>query len=303
MSTSPLGKAAGALPVLWRTALFVCVLSIHGLALAFMPQLGVSAREEVRAPVILRASWIVGASVEAPAAGLGPAAAPEPPPAPPEPVAAPEPPVPPEPVVMPDPPPPEPVVTPEPVKPKPPVKPRAKSKAKPVLAKPADAPEPLTQTVAAYAAQVREEAPAVGSAPAKSPADAVDAPAVARAVEAANAASATGMANATQASAVRQGAPNVPVIPPSHADYLSNPRPDYPAQSRAQGEQGVVSLLIRVSAEGRTSAVALHKTSGHERLDKAAMEAVWRWRFVPARQGGRPVVGAVIVPIRFNLRS
>jgi protein TonB len=105
------------------------------------------------------------------------------------------------------------------------------------------------------------------------------------------------------AGAAGQGAPSGPVIPPSHADYLSNPRPDYPALSRAQGEQGVVSLLIRVSAEGRTSAVALHRTSGHERLDRAAMDVVWRWRFVPARQSGQPVAGAVIVPIRFKLRS
>ncbi|MDR2451829.1 MAG: TonB family protein [Candidatus Accumulibacter sp.] len=276
MSIPPPGKTAGALPVFWRSTLFIGVLSMHGVGFALMPQAGVNARGEARAPAILQVSWIAGASAEASAATVSAG---------------------PEPGAMPEPAPPEPVAA--PVKPKTPVKPRARTRAKPVLAKPADAPEPLAQTVAAYETQLREEASAAGPTPAKNPADeARGASAATNAATAADTARAGGAAGAAG-----QGAPGGLFIPPSHADYLSNPRPNYPAQSRAQGEQGVVSLLIRVSAEGRTSAVALHKTSGHERLDQAAMEAVWRWRFVPARQGGHPVAGAVIVPIRFNLRS
>ncbi|MBX9635158.1 MAG: energy transducer TonB, partial [Magnetospirillum sp.] len=34
-----------------------------------------------------------------------------------------------------------------------------------------------------------------------------------------------------------------------------------------------------------------------------ALDAVKRWRFAPARQGGRPIVAAVEVPVRFSLES
>lgn len=49
--------------------------------------------------------------------------------------------------------------------------------------------------------------------------------------------------------------------------------------------------------------VQLHQSSGYERLDQAATEVVWRWRFVPAKQSGKEVAGWVIVPIRFFLRG
>jgi protein TonB len=288
MSVSLPEKATGALPLFWRAVLFAGVLSMHGLGFALMPQGGANGREKAGAPAVLQVSWIA-APLQAPA-GPEPAAAPAPLPAPPEPVIAPEPlPVPP-----------EPVVTPEPVKPKTPVKPKAKTK--PLLAKPADAPEPVAQTVSASVTQLQEEAPAAGPAPAQSPANEARA-AIAAAVSAANASSANASGAMSAAGAAGRGAPTGPVIPPSHADYLSNPRPDYPAQSRAQGEQGVVFLAVGVNAEGATRSVALHKSCGHERLDQAAMNVVWRWRFVPARQSGQPVAGAVIVPIRFKLRS
>ena len=43
------------------------------------------------------------------------------------------------------------------------------------------------------------------------------------------------------------------------------------------------------------------RASGSRDLDRAAMQAVRRWRFEPAMAGGQPTVGQVIVPIDFNL--
>jgi TonB family protein len=42
--------------------------------------------------------------------------------------------------------------------------------------------------------------------------------------------------------------------------------------------------------------------SGARELDRAAVEAVRRWRFAPATRGGQPVEGSVQVPITFNLK-
>jgi len=93
------------------------------------------------------------------------------------------------------------------------------------------------------------------------------------------------------------------VGPNFNVSYFSNPEPEYPSQSRRLREQGLVKLRVHVTEQGRTGEVALHKSSGYNRLDKAAMDAVWRWRFHPAQRAGTPVAGWVVVPIRFELQG
>lgn len=83
------------------------------------------------------------------------------------------------------------------------------------------------------------------------------------------------------------------------ADYLHNPKPVYPALSRRMNEEGKVLLKVRVSAQGTALDVAVSKSSGFPRLDAAAIDAVTRWRFVPARRGDEAVDSSVIVPITF----
>ncbi len=95
-----------------------------------------------------------------------------------------------------------------------------------------------------------------------------------------------------------------PVTPPVFdADYLHNPAPAYPGLSRRMGEQGRVLLRVYVNADGSAGQIEVRASSGSERLDRAARETVGRWRFVPARQGDRPLAAWVLVPISFSLRS
>ena len=84
-------------------------------------------------------------------------------------------------------------------------------------------------------------------------------------------------------------------------DYLRNPPPKYPAESRKLGEEGVVLLKVAVTAEGRAGDVQLQRSSGFARLDEAALKAVRRWEFNPARAGLTPVPCTVEVPVRFGL--
>jgi sulfite reductase (NADPH) flavoprotein alpha-component len=96
----------------------------------------------------------------------------------------------------------------------------------------------------------------------------------------------------------------VPVTPPVfNADYLVNPPPAYPALSRRKGEEGRVVLRVLVNAAGAAQAVEIRASSGHERLDVAALETVRRWKFVPARRGAEPVSAWVLVPISFKLEG
>ena len=87
------------------------------------------------------------------------------------------------------------------------------------------------------------------------------------------------------------------------AAYLNNPAPAYPPLSRRMREEGKVMLRVQVTAEGLPAQVDLAESSGFARLDSAAREAVQRWRFVPAKQGGQAVAAAVIVPIVFKLEG
>lgn len=105
--------------------------------------------------------------------------------------------------------------------------------------------------------------------------------------------------------APRPAAPTEPAVSPPRfsAAYLDNPAPAYPAASRRNGEEGSVRLRVQVSADGRAMNVEIETSSGHERLDDAALRAVRRWRFVPARRGEEPVAASVIVPIAFRLQS
>lgn len=97
-------------------------------------------------------------------------------------------------------------------------------------------------------------------------------------------------------------APPAPVTPPSFvAAYLDNPPPAYPASSKRFGETGTVTLRVQVGANGRAESVEVAQSSGFERLDRAALDAVRRWKFLPARQGDQAVAASVLVPLNFEL--
>jgi protein TonB len=93
-----------------------------------------------------------------------------------------------------------------------------------------------------------------------------------------------------------------PVTPPRFdAAYLDNPAPIYPASAKRLREQGRVLLRVLVTAQGTAERIEVARTSGVEVLDRAALDAVRRWRFVPARQGDAAVAAFVHVPIVFSL--
>jgi protein TonB len=84
---------------------------------------------------------------------------------------------------------------------------------------------------------------------------------------------------------------------------LSNPRPPYPASARERGQQGRVVLHVRVGANGRALSVRVVRSSRYPVLDRAAQNAVRRWRFRPAMKNGKSVTATAMVPISFRLRN
>lgn len=73
--------------------------------------------------------------------------------------------------------------------------------------------------------------------------------------------------------------------------------------SKRLEEEGVVLLRVWVKADGAAGEVKVATSSGYARLDVAALNAVKRWKFEPARQGDTVLATWVRVPVRFELKQ
>jgi len=187
-----------------------------------------------------------------------------------------EPPPPPPPVVKPVEPPPPVTKTPPPVTQTPPPQ-------QPVLAPP-PSPPPVAPAAAAPEPAPVLAAPATPTAPATVVNTPAPAPAPAPAPPAA-------------------AAPAKVELPNSKADYLHNPPPDYPRMSVRLGEQGQVIVKVLIGADGVPQKAEVQTSSGFERLDKAALDAAMRWRYVPGKRGGVAETMWYLLPMTFNLKK
>lgn len=108
----------------------------------------------------------------------------------------------------------------------------------------------------------------------------------------------------TSPTPIVQAAPE-PVLeaPRFNAAYLNNPPPAYPLMARRRSIEGRVLVRAEVQADGACSRVELKKTSGSELLDQAALDAVKKWRFIPAKKGDQALTAWVEVPITFKLEN
>lgn len=77
-------------------------------------------------------------------------------------------------------------------------------------------------------------------------------------------------------------------LPSSSAEYLQNPTPVYPTLSKRMGEQGRVMVRVLIATDGRPVNAEVLRSSGYERLDRAALEYVMKCRYTPGKVGGVP---------------
>ncbi|WP_170141246.1 energy transducer TonB [Hydrogenophilus thermoluteolus] len=103
---------------------------------------------------------------------------------------------------------------------------------------------------------------------------------------------------------VEQAENAMPIVeqPSAYAAYLNNPPPDYPTASRRLGEEGTVIIRALIEEDGHASIVQVEKSSGYLRLDRAAEEAVKKWKFKPGKKNGIPVAMWHLIPIKFELK-
>lgn len=79
--------------------------------------------------------------------------------------------------------------------------------------------------------------------------------------------------------------------------------PAYPMSSRRMGETGTVVLQVELDEHGHVVAARVGTSSGHGRLDDAALNAVRTWRCTPATRNGQPVRAVAQQAFNFVLQG
>ena len=86
-------------------------------------------------------------------------------------------------------------------------------------------------------------------------------------------------------------------------EYVRAAPPVYPRESQRRHEHGTVILRVLVDAAGRPAQIQVESSSGFERLDSAAREAVEQFLFRPYEVNGVAQPAQVLIPIGFDRRA
>jgi protein TonB len=105
--------------------------------------------------------------------------------------------------------------------------------------------------------------------------------------------------------AITSSGPVTTVAPPmvESVEYVRAEPPVYPKESQRKREHGTVVLRVLVDALGRPAQVQVERSSGFERLDTAAREAVAKFLFRPYEVNGVAQPAQVLIPIGFDRRA
>lgn len=76
--------------------------------------------------------------------------------------------------------------------------------------------------------------------------------------------------------------------------------PTYPFEANQNHIEGVVTISLRITKDGRATEVKVRKSSGHALLDEAAIRDVQRATFEPERINGMPVAKWVELRLRYR---
>jgi protein TonB len=87
------------------------------------------------------------------------------------------------------------------------------------------------------------------------------------------------------------------------ASPVSKTPPTYPSSLLSKGIGGRVLVNCTVDDSGRVAGTSIKQSSGHPDLDKAAINAVNKWKFKPASKAGRSIKASCIVPFNFEVKK
>jgi protein TonB len=88
------------------------------------------------------------------------------------------------------------------------------------------------------------------------------------------------------------------IRPPARVSYVP---PVYPDIARAAHVEGTVKLEATIDEWGVVTNVVVRQSA--PMLDKAAIDAVSKWRYAPTRLNGQPIAIVMMVTVTFTLRN
>jgi protein TonB len=75
--------------------------------------------------------------------------------------------------------------------------------------------------------------------------------------------------------------------------------PEYPYEMKREGISGIVTVVFFVDEKGNVVDPQMQKST-NKGFEQAALNAISKWKFKPARQDGTPVKSKLAIPLQFT---
>ena len=95
----------------------------------------------------------------------------------------------------------------------------------------------------------------------------------------------------------------IPDVQNSEPIACSKAPPMYPPNEARLGIQGTTAVIASIGTSGEVLNVEVEESSGSRNLDRAAVQAVRKWRFSPEIKGGKRVASRFRIPVTFGLNG
>lgn len=96
-------------------------------------------------------------------------------------------------------------------------------------------------------------------------------------------------------------APKLVELSQGQVQWVRKPNPVYPSISRKLNETGIVVVAVYFNSAGTVKRTALAKSSGFDRLDRAAVDAIQQSQITPLAGGNEETTRLFNAPISFSL--
>ena len=80
-------------------------------------------------------------------------------------------------------------------------------------------------------------------------------------------------------------------------------QPIYPSALLKKSIGGKVLVTAVVNISGQVIKATIKQSSGQSELDKAAVQAVLKWKFKPGKKNGKPVQATCLIPYTFEVKK
>lgn len=80
-------------------------------------------------------------------------------------------------------------------------------------------------------------------------------------------------------------------------------KPSYPSSCKRQGHEGTTVLEVTILSKGKCDSIDIIKSAGCESLDKAAIKALKRAKYIPAKRLGVPFTTTKKIAFNFRLED